>query len=205
MNTSVGDMPPQKRPPITDENKALARHVAGAFGTKPRVQEFLHDTEPLYVDLLIADDAPETDVSSVATIGLSDTLLKWGEGEFPTRIELVGAYNSIFSEFPKVLGSAAFAIMRTGKLCYPGAVMPGYVALYFEKTKLPHLYFTAPFIWSDALQESVFGGKKVNWLLAVPISETERGYLKEFGDQKLEDLLEKTEANIFDLDRDPVI
>jgi len=190
---------------ISNENKSVAKYLATAFGGKPQVQEYLHDTEPISVDILWCSGRPCEGVTSYGTIGLSDTAMSWGEGEFPTRIELVGACASKKNLFPNILASAAFCVMRTERLCYPGAVMPGYVRTYYRKSPLPHLYFTAPFLWAEKLKELDLGTKKVNWLLAVPISEEEYRYLDQKGDEALEDLFEHRQIDIFDLNRPSVV
>ena len=79
--------------------------------------------------------------------------------------------------------------------------MPGYVADFLPSTTVPHLYFSAPFLWESSLKTLDCGTKKVSWLLAVPISDAEYEYLIEHGDSALEDLLEKQRIDIFDLTR----
>lgn len=189
---------------ITIENKRIARHIADSFNGKPVVREFLHDNLPLRIDILSAQDQPESGVTSYGTIGLSDTPLSWGDGEFPTRIEICCAANSAFDFFPNILASAAFNIMRTGKLYRPGAWMPDYVQEYYKDTKLPHLYFTTPFVWDDLVGLDL-ETKKVSWLLCFPISNSELSYLRDNGEEKFENLLENSNINIFNIERQSAV
>jgi antitoxin YqcF len=102
------------------------------------------------------------------------------------------------------LAAAAFSTMRTGKVCHPSSVMPGYVREYFRSTTVPHLYFTAPFLWEASLRTLDCGTKKVAWLLAIPISDGELGYLERHGDEELEVLFEKKQIDVYDLNRSSV-
>jgi hypothetical protein len=196
-------MADKKRIPSEDEIK-VARNIAKIFGGKPIVYDYFHDTLDLSLGILSSENTPEDGVTSYGTIGLLNTPFVWGDGEFQTRLELVGVCMTEEKDFANILSSAAFNIMRSKKLCYPGTVMPAYVAEYYPNTHLPHLYFTSPFIWPD-LTTSELGNIKVSWLLVIPISEAEYAYLKENGDDKFEDLLEEKEAAIFDLHRPSVV
>lgn len=186
---------------ISTDNKAIARYVAKAFGGSPAVREYLHDDLPLKIDILSVKDQPDISLTSFGTLGLSDTAFKWGNGEFPTRIELCAAAASSFEHFPNIISSAAFNVMRTQTVCHPGSVMPNYVAEYYTDTVLPHLYFTSPFPWEDELKSMDLPSKKVSWLLCFPISDAEHTFLKSHGEEKFEDMLETAGADIFDLNR----
>lgn len=186
---------------ITPDNKALAKYVAAAFKNAPSVREYLHDDLPLKVDLLSAIDVEDTKLIAYSTIGLSDTSLKWGDGEFPTRIELCALADSSSLLLPNVIASAAFNIMRTGFVCRPGSVMQGYVAEYYPNSSLRHLYFTSPFLWEEQLKALTLPTKKVSWLLCFPISDAENDFLSENGEDEFESLLESTGIDIYDLDR----
>jgi hypothetical protein len=124
--------------------------------------------------------------------------------EFPGRLEIAGACASQSELFANVISAAAFCVMRTNWLCRPGTVMRGYVHEYFSTTTVPHLYFTAPFLWEDSLKTLDCESKRVSWLLAVPISDAELAYLSQHGDDALETLFEREQIDIFDLDRPSV-
>ena len=47
-------------------------------------------------------------------------------------------------------------------------------------------------------------GKSVAWLMAVPISECEYRYAEAEGPDRLEDLFEQQQIDIFDINRPPV-
>ena len=123
------------------------------------------------------------------------------ETEFPVRLEIAGACASQADQFANVIAAAAFCIMQTNRLYRPGSVMHGYVREYFPSTSVPHLYFTAPFLWEDALKTLDCGSKSVSWLLVVPVSDAEARYLGQHGGDALESLFEKEQIDVFDLNR----
>jgi hypothetical protein len=184
------------------ENKVIAKYALNAIGGVPNVQAYHHNTETLSVDMLRCGDRPYSGVTSYSTIGLSDHPMFIDDGsEFGTRIELAGACATAAEFFPNVLASAAFCIIRTKKLYSPGSVMAGYVREYYPSTTVPHLYFTAPFLWEDSLKAIECETKKVSWLLVVPISDAELEFLRKNGDDALEDTFERHQIDIFDLNR----
>jgi hypothetical protein len=186
----------------TPDNRLVAKHAAAAFGGRPAVAEYLHDSLPIRVDILWCSDRPSEGVTAYSTIGLSDTpMLKADGSEFPTRLELAGACATKDEFFPNVLASAAFSIIRTQRLVYPGIVLAGFVREYSKSSSVPHLFVTAPFLWEDSLRTLQCDTKQVSWLLAVPISDAERDFLEEHGDDALENVFEKKQIDIFDLYR----
>lgn len=95
--------------------------------------------------------------------------------------------------------------MQSDAVYKPGTVMPNRVRQYYPSSKLPHLYLTAPFLWERELKMLDCGTKKVSWLLAMPISESEYSYLKEHGDHVFERLLEKQQTDFSNLERPSVV
>jgi hypothetical protein len=186
---------------VSAKNKAVARHAAKALGGTPRIHAYHHDTENLSVDVLSCQDRPCSGVTSYSTIGLSDHPMVKDGKEFPTRLEIAGACATTKQRFANILVSAAFCIIRTRRLYHPGRVMPDCIREYYPDTTVPHLYFTAPFLWEETLRTLDCGTKQVSWLLAVPISEAEYEYFKRLGDEALEDLFEKQQIDVFDLTR----
>lgn len=188
--------------PISADRKAVGRHALSVFGGKPKVQEYLHDDLPMAVDVLSVVDSPEPDLVSYSTIGLFETVLG-NEAELGTRVELCGAMPADIEQWPNVLASAVFALMRSRRAVMPGSVLEGYVAEYYGDTLVPHLYLTAPFLWSEGhfKQLELGSGVKVNWLQGIPISEAELEILRARGESEFEDLLEQADVDVFDLYR----
>lgn len=191
---------------VSQDNKSIAKILAAAFGGTFSVVEFVHDSVPLSVDLLHCEDRPVKGVTSLGTIGLSDTAFYLEDKEYPVRVELVSAIASEDAQaFGSVLGTTAFCIIRSHRIVHPGSVLEDAVNLYIPESTLPHMYFTAPFLWEKDLRVMQLATKKVAWLLAFPISQAELNLLREKGDSALEDEFEKHNIDIFDLYRESVV
>jgi hypothetical protein len=187
--------------PVTPQNKRLARYAASVFGGTPHAAEYANESETLFVGILSCRDRPLEGVTSYSTIKLSDHPMKSGAEEFPVRIELAGVCENRVTTFPNLLATAAFHIMRRGGVYRPGMAIPDLVRQAHVSSALPHLYLTAPFLWEDELNTIDLGGKRVTWLLAMPISAEEYACLQEHGDQALERLLEEQQVDVFNPDR----
>ena len=189
----------------SEENRQLARHMVSVFEGRPSVRKYNHDQlRDLSIDILRCDDSPCRGVTSYCTLGLSDYPLLRDGVEFESRVELVMSAATIFDLAPNTLASAAFAIARTGTFCYPGRVMKGCVGEYYPDSPVSDIYFALPFLWKDGLREKVFGAKRINWLLLVPISDSECKLLLEKGADSLEDVFTQKQIDVFDMNRPPV-
>jgi hypothetical protein len=188
--------------PASGEQKSIGRHALSAFGGKPKIQVYIHNDMPFAVDILSVADSPSDGIASYSTIGLFETALDRNE-QFGTRVELCGAMLLEVAQWSNVVASASFALMRSRRSVKPGRVLEGYVAEYYPETSVPHLYLTIPFLWNNGhFPELVLdNGIKINWLQVIPISTDEREILRTCGDSAFEDLLEKSDVDVFDLNR----
>ena len=112
--------------------------------------------------------------------------------------------DSEFEEFPNILASCAFNIIKDKYSCSPGTVYPNMIDEYYDGLEMRHIYFIAPYYWEE-LDGFELDENYVTWLLAIPISDNELAYLEQYGDDAFESLLEEKEAEIFDLYRRSVI
>lgn len=93
-------------------NRAIAR-IAAAFGGKPAVTRYWDDNHHHNaLDILACTDQPTDDVTSYATLGLSDTPLIQDGTEFPARVELLGACASKVDFCPNALSTATFYVIN---------------------------------------------------------------------------------------------
>lgn len=180
----------------------MAKAAAEAFGGRPKVTRFRDDAGSSSVDLLECADRPTPGVTSCSTLGLSDHPLVQDGAEYPARLEIVGASATDNELFGNVITSAAFAIINDQLFCCPGAVFPGLVEHYYPDLTTKHLFFVPPFLWQDELPTMRLATKTVAWLLAVPITDAEAAYAGQHGAEALEDLFERAQIDLFDLDRD---
>jgi antitoxin YqcF len=126
------------------------------------------------------------------------------EKEYPVRLEIVGVCQKNVKWFANLIATLAFYIIKQKLVYHPGFVFLDIGNLYDFKSDLKHIYFSDPFLWDD-LDPLQMETKKVAWLLIIPISDGEYKYLIEHGEDKFEELLEKSEANVFDLIRASIV
>jgi antitoxin YqcF len=188
----------------TESTKRIARAAAEAFGGTPKVTRYWDEPDQNYIDLLEVRDSPVDGVTSYATLGLSEFPLVQDGEEYPVRVELLGACATEVDYFAKVVTTAAFCVSNDQWFSAPGIVFPDVVAMYAPAGRMRHVIFVPPFLWDEALGTLELPNRTVAWLLVVPISDSELTYADTHGSDALEDLFERKQIDIFDIDRAPV-
>jgi len=189
----------------SEENKVIARMLLAAVGGNPRVMEYRDEGEQNCIDLMIVPDRPVPGVTTIASIGLSDTTLRLRGEEYPTSVEILGCSNSRVEFFPNVISTVAFYVIKNGWFCAPGVIYPDIVSMYYPGSPMKHMYFTAPFIWENSLITTELNSKTVSFLLVIPISEQERQYAVENGPLEMERQLERIGIDTFDFFRESAL
>lgn len=187
------------------ESKIVAKAAAAAFGTAPSVDRYWDDHRKASVDIVSCLDSPCRGVTSYATVGVSCVALVKDGRNLGVRTELVGACGSRFAEFPNCLSTAAFCVINSGWLVAPGIIFPSVVAMYRPASPMKHFLFLPPFPWDGRLRTIAVGESQVAWLLAVPISDGEMRFAESTGVSALEELCERRQVDIFNLDRASVV
>lgn len=190
---------------VSNENRVIAKSVATAFGGEPKVVSYWDDKKESCVDVLICKNRPQNGVTSYSTIGLSDSPLVKDGDDFSVRLELVGACENACDEFPSILSTAAFCIINSKWFCSPGSIFPDVISMYKCSATMHHLMFVPPFLWEGDLNTMTLDTKSVAWLLAVPISEAELQYSEAEGVDKLEELFEEKQIDIYNINRPSVV
>ncbi|CCP15418.1 suppressor of fused domain protein [Stenotrophomonas maltophilia] len=190
---------------ITEQHRAVAMHAMKIMGgdTRPKVQAFHDDNHERSIDILTTSNSPDAGLKSISTIGLSDFALRRSDGrELETRVELCACAEEDALHWDNVVASTAFAIMRDRAAVGPGSVIPGILEDYFPSTGMPHVYLVPPFLWNDGhFLEFQFSSVKINWLQCIAIHESERCLIERIGCDAFDDLLQRHEVDVLDMDR----
>ena len=189
---------------VSQSNKLLARSLAEAFQSRPQVSRYWDDNQVSSVDIMASENSLQRNVTSYATIGLSDHPLMRDGVDTGLRTELVGACGAAFGDYANILATTAFNIINSEQSCEPGIVFPDVVAMNNKNGNLAHVLFITPFLW-DHLETQYLSDKTVAWLQVVPISEEEYRYSEKHGSSALEDLFEKAQIDVFNLNRPSVV
>lgn len=185
--------------------KQIFQYLHKIIGFAPKVCSFYDDNETSEIDIYIGIDRPDFGITTYSTIGLSDYPIGMvTQAGKQIRVEFIAICNSKDVGFPSAIANCAFNIMNDKYSCSPGTVYSDILSAYFDNIDMKHILFTTPYPWEN-LHGIENDDKEIMWLLAVPISDNEFLYLKENGSDALEELLEKNNIDIFDINRKSVL
>lgn len=187
-----------------NNDKLVAQRILQAVGGNPKVVEYRDRNENSAIDIFIGTDRPYEEITTYSTIGLSNYGIGLKSPNKEIRVEFVGGCESTYEKFGNVLSSCAFNIINDQFSCKPGTTYPNIISEYYEETSMKHVLFTNPFLW-DELGYIDTENVHITWLMLVPISDKEFEFVRNNSAEELEDLFEKNEIDIFDLNRDSVI
>ncbi|HSS62789.1 MAG TPA: suppressor of fused domain protein [Candidatus Limnocylindrales bacterium] len=143
--------------------------------------------------------------------GPCELLNAWGAlGAKPARrrrlrVELAGIAPSSVEQFPNLLATAAFYVLKNRLHVAKGIVFDDLLNKYRLSKTMEHLMWAEPFEWDVLRSVDVGDDMNVHWVLGIPISESERQYLNDYGFWKLEALLVDREVEYWDLNRRPAV
>ena len=189
--------------PASETARAVARAAAAAFGGKPEVHAYRDEDRSHSVDIVDCRDRPSLGLVSYSTLTLHVVPNKIEDDDI--RVELSGVAETGATDFPNLLATAAFYVIKNRWKAGPGIVFPSLLQEYSLSKTLEHLLWVEPFEWTQLGSVDVGGGLSVHWLLGVPISESERQYLLDNGYWKFEALMIEREVDYWDLNRRPVV
>lgn len=191
---------------ISKRNKEVFILLQRAIGLSAKVNAYYDDQKESVVDMYIGEERPDIGMLTVSTIGLSKYNLDISTKEgIPIRTEFIGVTYNDFPELANVLASCAFLIINHGYTCRPGVIYPDMIEQYKEISEMKHIYFASPFLWDDLQNSTVIENTKVTWLMGIPISDAEFRYIKEKGADVFEELLEKSDVDIYNINRSSII
>lgn len=185
-----------------ETKRIIAEREREEIGGSPKVFRYWDDSESSHIDVLSSADRPCRGAVSYATIGLSEYDVGLIADGKRLGIELLGVCGAGEKSFANMLASAAFAVIKSGKCSY-GDIIPDVIAGYRNDTDMKHFFLTNPFLW-DGFGTLESEDRLTAWLLAVPISNSEKDYADENGWEALEDRFEECGIDILDLERKPI-
>jgi len=185
---------------ISDRGKLAAPELMRTWGPKPEVFRHWDEDKRNFVDVATCRNSPVEGVTAAGTLGLSDHKL----GLRGVRVELIGAFPREFADGANVLATCAFNAFKDSYPVHPGAIHLGVLSLYRSSPPLPHVLLVDPFLWDDGPHTLNLEGIALAWLMAVPVSESERRFAEERGADALTSRFEDQSMDILDLYRPAV-
>jgi len=183
---------------ISKLHRKIGRYVQSEFGADVKVTRYGDDTEKYSIPIVKGYGVPQIGVISYGTVGLSD--IEQIAGEARVNVEILGVCGLKNEEFANVLSSCYFECVKNGTPIIYGGYIENIVGQYNISSTLNHITFITPFLWRG-FNAQEFDEKVVHWLMAIPISDSELEFLMSNGINALEDLFEKKQIDLFNINR----
>lgn len=188
---------------VSTTAKQVYRAAVDAFGGEPKVNRRYDEDESHSVDVLRCADRPVPGLAVYSTLTLHDSPNHLDEED--VRVELMGVAPADVEDYPNLLATAAFNVIKDGWLAAPGVVFPDLLTMYELSSTLRHVLWVEPFPYEQFSTVKIDGGPDVHWLLGVPISEEERRFLLDHGYEALEQRFVDADLDYWDLTRGSVV
>ncbi len=186
---------------IKTEKRMIARHINDLVGGIPEFSRYDDRNNISAIHIMTIQDASDDGVNIYSTVGVSSYSIGLSVDKVPLRVELMFVCDKMKKEIPCILSTCAFCIINSHYECFPGVIFYDVIGAFIDDSDMKHVMFVKPFLWEE-YQGMVLEDKRVEWLLAVPVSEAEAKYAEEYGSDALDDLFEKSDIDIFDLYRE---
>mgnify|MGYP005762136463 CR=1 FL=1 len=185
------------------DNKKIAKHALSFIGGKPNVVRYYNDDKSKNIDIMISNSGVIKGIPTCATIGLNQIDIGFSTKGKKLRVELVAACNLTPETLGNILATISFEIMDA-KSCAYGLLISNVISSYVKETELKHVILMSPVFWPKykALADE---DCTIAWLMAVPITDSEKKYIEQNGVSAFDCLLERKEANVINIRRGSVV
>jgi len=183
----------------TEFSKALYKKLNPILGINSKVFSYGDDENKHKIYILNTIDPIDNNVIFFSTISLTELAPHNNNFEI-----LITGYQK-YEEIANVLSTTAFFIIKNKWKSQIGVVFETIVEEYYPDKSVKHLLFVEPYLWEDKLEDFSIDERKINFLLAIPITQAELEYKNTYGHNALENLLEEKNIDIFDIDRKSII
>jgi hypothetical protein len=195
-------MPVDRTDTLAPEHREWAQHMRDST-PDGQVALILHTDEAEEQTIAIFSSRNVDGVVS-ATVGLMDYDVG-DEPDEPVFVEVIVDARGDAAWVAEIVATIAFHVMKDGWKPAPGVIFERAIEMYSPELQVKHVMFVPPIQWEDDMSEVELGGKIVQPLLAVPITESEAVFVRAHGSEALEDLWARVEIDVFDWSRSGVV
>lgn len=162
-----------------------------------QVTRYFDEDNAIFVDIFTSRSEKGVVAS---TIGVMDFDLSRNP-KFSLFTEILMDARGTISIVENVLSTIAFYIMKNSWQPAPGVIFESMVSMYDADSRVPHVIFLPPFQWASGMTKVELNDKTVYPLLAVPITESEKEYVRQNGADALFNHWDSLKLDIFDWNR----
>ena len=119
------------------------------------------------------------------------------------RVELLAVGNVDSEILGNILSTIAFDV-RDQKICTYGMIISNVIQKYISHTLLKHVVLKSPVFWPE-YQVLADEDVTVAWLMIVPITDSEKKYIEQYGISAFDSLLDKENIDVIDIHRQSAI
>ena len=185
------------------DNKKVAKYALGFIGGKPSVSRYYNDDKSKTIDIMVSNSGVIKGIPTCATIGLCQTDIGLSANGKKLRVELITACTLNAETLGNILATISFEAMDM-KSCMHGMLVPDVVSSYVKGTELKHVVLMSPVFWPNyqVLEDDDY---TIAWLMAVPITDSEKEYIEKNGVAAFDSLLVRKDADVIDMQRKSVV
>lgn len=182
-----------------ESGRAIAAAAYNAFGGVRKVLR-IHDGDDGFTDVLRCEDSPVEGWASYSSLTLHRSQNRVKDQDI--RVEIAGVCDAEIEGFAEAIADACAAVQRGDWVAAPEILFADVIGDRIPRTRFPHMLLCPPYPWESLSRLELPGGGTVHWLLAFPISESERQFFLREGFDPLETLFLERQTEYFDLERE---
>lgn len=177
--------------------KQWVRYLRDMIPGDIRVSGYADSDDANKIDIFTSSNA---DGVVAATVGLMDHDQS-PDPAVAIHTELVLDARGQQPKLCNVLSTIAFFVIKNGWKLAPGVVFEDMIERYEPSLDIKHVMFIAPFQWETGMTRVELERQVIHPLLAVPITERERQFVADHGDDALMKIWESANTDVLDWTR----
>jgi len=178
----------------------LISHIESHLGAIDGAWSETADADPLVTKILRFRGVPDTELSTVTTLGLSDRELAMPSGRTVRQELMMCAMHRDEEHLPGLVGAVAEDLVNSGRALARGEVV-GPAGPLCDGTGLTAIYAAPPVFFPVGLQVFRASTPPTIFVLLLPITDDESTFIAGQGWEAFEELLESTDVDLFDFRR----
>ena len=186
-----------------EDAKVLMGDLREAFNGNISVESSKNDLGDISTYIAVCENDIWDDTTTYATIGLSTVATGYSLDGVDLAVELVAVVGCNVLDYGNVLGSIATNAKSFGLPCIEGSIHDDILSMYYPDIDAKHVFLTQSWLWDD-LYISNLNNKKVTWLTPIPITDSEKQFIEQYGGSVFLNILEENNINVQDIYRSSV-